>query len=319
MEDQFDFFSKISIQELTNFFRGGQEESDKIEFKSGDSTITNLYKEICAFANTDGGVIIYGSPMEQEIEIDSKKGTKKKEKRKICKGDLIPSKEDKTKESLIQMIMTGISPTITGINVNKISCGNGFVYIIFVPKSRHSPHQVKGCYYIRIDSMSEPAPHGIVQALFNQKHPIDLEAQINIFNNYSEKTLFDFQLSVTNKTNYPAKNIEALIMLVGGVREKIEKDKEEQFQTIYLKKGKNYLKKAVKFQNTAIANIWCWHNFFNLKIIDDYFYCEIYVWAHKTSCLHKLFKVYKTLTIEQIDLTNNSAEENELREWEGYL
>jgi len=60
--------NEISYQDVVNFFRNEQTETDQIEFKSIsqtqnlDTQFNAIYKAICAFLNSSGGLIIWGSP-----------------------------------------------------------------------------------------------------------------------------------------------------------------------------------------------------------------------------------------------------------------
>ena len=54
----------LNISDLVTFFETEQEETSVLEFKSGDVEIIDLYKEITAFLNTEGGLLIIGAPRE---------------------------------------------------------------------------------------------------------------------------------------------------------------------------------------------------------------------------------------------------------------
>ena len=70
----------VSITDIQNFFLEKQEETSILEFKSGDLEIIDLYKEIAAFLNTEG-LIILGAPREQ-------KETVGKVIKRYCQGSL---------------------------------------------------------------------------------------------------------------------------------------------------------------------------------------------------------------------------------------
>jgi predicted HTH transcriptional regulator len=62
------FFGKeaksIEISDLQAFFSDKQYETSTVEFKSGDVEINDVFKEITAFLNTEGGLLIIGAPKE---------------------------------------------------------------------------------------------------------------------------------------------------------------------------------------------------------------------------------------------------------------
>jgi hypothetical protein len=313
MTTQFEYFSQMNVDELTDYFSQGQEESERLEFKSGDCTIQKLHREVCALANTDGGVIIYGAPTETEI--DDKKGGNKSERRKICIGSLSPTKEDKTIDSLNQMFFTAITPAVVGIKIKKDSCGDGFIYIIDVPKSANSPHQVggTGIYYIRIGTMSMPAPHGIVEALFNKKPPIELEIQFSVQTGEGDN-LRHLVFSFSNKSDFPAQGGEVFISLVGNINENKPNDKDEKFKKRILKNKIN-LSKAISMENSLVCNIRRHHAFPNFHIGDEYFYASIYFWAKDTAAVHRKYKAYKSGFVQLLNQEENFADLQEFDSW----
>lgn len=189
-------FADINIDDLKAFFSNKQEENSKIEFKSGEVEIHDIFKEIAAFLNTEGGLLIIGAPIEHKEQFGKKII-------KYCIGDLTYSRF-LSKDWLHQKIYSNITPSPIGIVIKEISAESGNIFIIDVPQSSSPPHQsnADGRYYIRIDSEARPAPHGLVQALFDRrKKPLlaaDLERspKNNIFDNIG--------VSVYNKSNIPA-------------------------------------------------------------------------------------------------------------------
>jgi len=308
MQSHFEYFNNIAIEALIDYFNQPQEESNQIEFKSGETDVSKLYKEICAFANTDGGVLIWGAPKE----INFKSGEKSTANR-VCQGKLTPTEINKTEDSLIQTLMANISPAPIGIIVRKFSYEQGYAYIIIVPKSLYPPHQVGGTYYIRVNTMSVPAPHGIVQAFFNQKKPIDLVAKIKI-----EKELVEHNkevgitIAVTNKSKYPAVEIEGFVSIVGKLYEVKETP---VLNMVSLKEGRVSLSTGLKFKSASILGLWVWHSIYGIRILGEYCYVELFIWAKETHGFTKLFKLYNNGTIHEIDLDSADDLEKEYEEW----
>jgi predicted HTH transcriptional regulator len=64
---------EITINDLKEFFSEPKDETATLEFKSGDVDVIKLYKEIAAFLNTEGGLLIVGAPRETKISLGSGK------------------------------------------------------------------------------------------------------------------------------------------------------------------------------------------------------------------------------------------------------
>src|SRR5688572_26774075 len=78
-------FDAISYSHLETYFNVVRDETNHLEFKSYHSAddfnknSENLLAPICSFLNSDGGVLIWGSPK-----------TSKEGKRRFCQGPLSP-------------------------------------------------------------------------------------------------------------------------------------------------------------------------------------------------------------------------------------
>jgi hypothetical protein len=155
------FFQKelhlLSLDDITTYFSEEQEETSTLEFKSGEVGLEKVHIEVCAFLNTEGGILILGTPRE-------------KEKNK-CIGAPTTCTLIKSEHSLMQSIAAHISPSPVGLKCKAIPHESGFIYVIEAPQSMHPPHQVskEGKYYIRLDKEAKAAPHGIVEALFMKR------------------------------------------------------------------------------------------------------------------------------------------------------
>lgn len=169
------FFKKesedINENDIVAFFSNRQEETSNLEFKSGDSEIHDIFKEVAAFLNTEGGLLIIGSPIESKEQ-------RGKLTIRYCQGQLTYSKFQ-SKDWLYQRIFSNITPSPTNIFIREIQNKNGMIFLIEVPQSQHPPHQsnADGRYYIRIDNEAKPAPHGLVQALFEKRNKPQLIAK----------------------------------------------------------------------------------------------------------------------------------------------
>jgi hypothetical protein len=193
----------FEIEDLVSFFEAQQEETDVLEFKSGDVEIEDLYKEITAFLNTEGGLLIIGTPRER-------KEPKGKLKRTICQGELTYSRF-RSKDWLYQKIMSNITPAPTGIKVFEHLGEDGTVFVLDIPQSATPPHQNSsdGRYYIRLEREAKPAPHGIVQALFQKRRLPKLSGEISIskIGENSDKIC----VSIRNLSKIPAEKVSFMV------------------------------------------------------------------------------------------------------------
>ncbi|NRT16932.1 putative HTH transcriptional regulator, partial [Flavobacterium sp. 28A] len=74
--------NEVTLNDIKEYFSTEQEESSVIEFKSGEVEINDIFKEITAFLNTEGGLLVIGTPRE------TKKIIGKNNTIKVCEGEL---------------------------------------------------------------------------------------------------------------------------------------------------------------------------------------------------------------------------------------
>ncbi|MNQ57922.1 Divergent AAA domain protein [compost metagenome] len=212
--------NEVTINDLKEYFTTPQEESSVIEFKSGEVEINDIFKEITAFLNTEGGLLIIGAPRETKKTIG-------KNIIKICEGDLTYS-NFKNKDWLYQKIASNIVPTPTDLKIEEYLTENGNIFLIDIPQSLNPPHQCSadGKYYLRLERDAKPAPHGIVQALFNKRRVPSLTADISIeqINQNSDKIL----VCIKNDSHIPADKVSFLIDIYNV--NKVESNHNFEFQ-----------------------------------------------------------------------------------------
>jgi len=197
----------LDENDLIDFFKNEQEETNTLEFKSGKVDISKLCKEICAFLNTEGGLIIVGAPEET-------KKTIKKNIYKVCKGELTSSQFN-DKDWLYKKIYSRITPVPTKLKIQEINGKVKKYFVIEVNQSYNPPHQLdaEGRYYIRIEREAKPAPHGIIKSLFDkrQKPQPNTIIYIDDINEYKQK----IEISILNDSSITAENIMGYITLYG--------------------------------------------------------------------------------------------------------
>lgn len=195
----------LNINDLTDFFESDQEETSILEFKSGKVEINDIYKEITAFLNTEGGLLIIGAPIEKKEKIG-------KNEKVICSGELTYS-QFRNKDWLYQKIASNIVPSPIGLKIFEHIDSSGSIFIIDIPQSTIPPHQCSsdGRYYIRLEREAKPAPHGIIQALFQKRKLPKLDADIYIrkINNEVDNVV----VSIKNTSNIPADKVSFIVEL----------------------------------------------------------------------------------------------------------
>lgn len=199
----------LKYEDIILFFQEERVESNILEFKSGQSDVKKfddmlnkkIIRTIASFLNSEGGLLIWGSPREQYVNKAGKNV-------KIAIGDLEPNLVFNEKDQLINKIIKTISYMPTGVRLKTLRNGDEYIYIFEVDESASRPHQYQNEYLIRIDGQTFPAPHYLVDAMFKQiKHP-NIENHIKIVDVYQKATglfiklelkLFNFTSSIPGK------------------------------------------------------------------------------------------------------------------------
>ncbi len=146
-------------------------ESVTLDFKSAkiaadpDGLASSIAKAVSAFANVDGGVLVFGV-----------------ECRSVAKGpDVVQSIEPvkglaKFLDTVKQLAREGVEPTVAGLDVAAINHpteGDFGVLLLFVPRSMGAPHRaergekgVKNIYFMRTADSTKVMPHRLLAAVF---------------------------------------------------------------------------------------------------------------------------------------------------------
>jgi len=217
---------QLELNDIISFFKNEKIETDKLEFKSytdfENSTATksmrdkeklnDIFKSLCAFLNSDGGVLIWGAPEGKNVE-----GLKER----AYFGDITPVKYKLEKDQFINRVSSDISPTPHRILFHSIAIGeNSYCYIIEVIKSEFAPHQHKGTYYIRLDGSTRPAPHHYVEALIKKISFPKLEVYMSFGETVNGKNFaaVPIVLTIHNISKYlHEKNVEYRILSDRGL------------------------------------------------------------------------------------------------------
>lgn len=217
------FFEResYSVQDLENLIQNQIEESINLDYKSArsldktDGKKRELAKDISAFANSDGGIIIYGM-----IE----------ENHKPTALDFIDG-ETLNKEWLENVIDSNIQQKIQGIKIFPIRVDTDIkktIYIVKILSSSDAPHiSADKKYYRRYNFKSVPMEEYEVRLLYSRKSESELDfhsflrSNIKEFedNNGQTKIACDFEVHLINSSNSIEKNckIEAAFTNISGI------------------------------------------------------------------------------------------------------
>ena len=180
----------LSIERIRQYIENDVQENLHLEYKAsaslkGNIKLEELTKDVSAFANADGGTIIFGV-----IE-----GSKE---RKHFPEDLDEGFERSGKVNAIwleDVLLGNIAPKIQGLKPYEIELENGnFILVLEVPQSQYGPHMAKGNrYYKRRQTKAEPMEHYEVEDVRNRSRGPLLQLNID-FKNVEYKQYKDFEL-----------------------------------------------------------------------------------------------------------------------------
>jgi hypothetical protein len=162
-----------NIDKIKEYIDNGIEENLHLDYKSSGSLgktegkKKEISKDVSAFANSAGGIIIYGVS-----EYDDKAKSHLPEKIDVI------NRIEFSKEWLEQVINSNISPRIRDINITPIQYGdikdNEVIYIVEIPQS-HTAHQAKDKkYYKRYNFESIAMEDYEIKDIINRSNKTDI-------------------------------------------------------------------------------------------------------------------------------------------------
>lgn len=195
-----DFFEKTeyNIDDLTALIDNEAEESVHLDFKAAgalskdDKKKAEIAKDVSAFANSDGGIIVYGIEEEEH----------KAHALSYIDGNTY------TKEWLEQVIQDNIQRRIEGLEIFPIRDNGDItksIYIVKIPRSSNTPHMsADKCYYKRNNFRSVKMEEYEVRDLFYREATPNLT--ISGYNFYpidknNDYVTFGFIAQVWNDSN----------------------------------------------------------------------------------------------------------------------
>jgi len=155
-------------------------ESDWLDFKSGkadDDDVKRIWsKLIGAFANSEGGVVVWGiiAKKDSKTGIDAVSGV-----------DLVPD-VNALKSRLMELRAGASDPPVANIDIQAIPLSSGtsegFV-VCLIPESRMKPHRSEWAerrFYLRMGDSSRECNVAILRQLFYPKRQLRIEASIKL-------------------------------------------------------------------------------------------------------------------------------------------
>lgn len=195
-----DFFDKeeYNIDDITALINNEAEESVHLEFKAAgalgkdDKKKAEIAKDVSAFANSDGGIIVYGIE-EQEHKAHALS---------YIDGNTY------TKEWLEQVIQDNIQRRIEGLEIFPIRYNGDItksIYIVKIPRSSNTPHMsADKCYYKRNNFRSVKMEEYEVRDLFYRESTPNLlitSYRFYIKMRTQDNTQFGFVAQIANHSN----------------------------------------------------------------------------------------------------------------------
>lgn len=172
-----DFFDRdaYNSEDIQNLITIKAEESVNLDFKAADSLGSSdgkkneIAKDVSSFANSDGGIIIYGI-LEKDFKADS--------------IDFVNG-HDFSKEWLEQVINSRIQKRISGISIFPVRFDGDLtktVFIVKIPQSNAAPHLSSDKrFYKRFNFQSIAMEEYEIRDLFNRKQKTQIELSDILF------------------------------------------------------------------------------------------------------------------------------------------
>ncbi len=182
-------------EDLELLIRQQVQESLHLDYKSSASLSKSGQKEISkdvfAFANSDGGMIIYGIEELGHLPVRIDAG---------ASNSII------TREWIEQAILSNISPKIEGIKIQQIPLdSNQSAYCIKIPKSDRAPHQERKTkrYYKRYNFSSVPMEDYEISDVRARSRSVQPLARFDVEIRHG----FLFMFVIENPGDVPAENV----------------------------------------------------------------------------------------------------------------
>ena len=153
--------TEYSLQDLNDFVELEVEESIHLDYKDGAALspdkISEITKDVSSFANSDGGIIIYGVGENKETHVPNYYS---------------PITNSKISKEWLEQKINIIQPNIKGLQIFPIRLNKKAtksIYIVKIPRSDDAPHMAEDKrYYYRGNFVSEAMQSYQVRDTFNR-------------------------------------------------------------------------------------------------------------------------------------------------------
>lgn len=194
-----DFFNKdnYTLEDIENLIKNEVEESLYLDYKEAralaktDKARLDITKDVSSFANSDGGIIVYGV---------SEQGAKPKE--------VTPIDGSEFAKEWLENIIQQIQPRIDGIKIFPIRIEGDIkrsIYVVQIPRSANAPHMAKdNRYYKRINFQSLPMEDYEIKDTYNRVTTPNLVIDRCTFYKESEdakKVIYSLSATILNRGN----------------------------------------------------------------------------------------------------------------------
>jgi hypothetical protein len=193
-------------------------EDETLEFKSGyikNDDIDKIWsKNLGAFANNQGGVLVWGitADRDKETGIDAANAL-----------SLVPQ-PDVLKQRLLEKYQFLTEPVLVGTEVVSIpAVGDAGFVVCFIPEGQHKPYKSMRAsrpYYIRINDDSVEVPHTFLRQLFAPRHSVKFALAVS--ESFKRPTISNFTFRFNPLTPNAVKRV--LVVTVQNVGESSAKD-----------------------------------------------------------------------------------------------
>ncbi|HQR97472.1 MULTISPECIES: ATP-binding protein [unclassified Polaromonas] len=172
-----------TLDDIKRLITSSIPENLHLDYKRSAALLGNvkeITKDVSAFANSDGGVIVYGVAEEEHIPVG-------------IDGGVEHSRY--TREWLEDVIQSNIAPKLSELKITQLEVSaTHSIFIVSTPKSARAPHQDRGShrYYKRYNFKSAPMEDYEIQDIRNRSIDtpplvtVDIEVERGMFSLYVE-------------------------------------------------------------------------------------------------------------------------------------
>jgi len=184
-----------NLEDLKSLIKNEVQENIHLDYKDGRAINrkkrNEIAKDVSAFANSDGGILIYGIREEGYLPVEIDQGV---------------DHSIFTREWIEEVITSNITPIINDIKIVQIPLSEtNSVFAIQIPKSYRAPHQEQSSkrYYKRYNFKSQPMEDYEINDIRSRTYTISPLVNFDISIKHSVVVYF----VVSNIGNVPAENV----------------------------------------------------------------------------------------------------------------